>query len=147
MKLTIRLAGVEDIKVMAELDKVCFSSPWSEESFAGEILRNRLALYFVGLVEDQVIGYAGLWRIEDEGHITNVAVHPDYRQRGIGELLVSSLIDHTGKMGIRSHTLEVRVSNDAAIQLYEKLGFQEAGRRKKYYEDNGEDAMIMWRTE
>lgn len=147
MKLIIRQANVDDVNVMAELDKICFSSPWSESAFSREIQRNPLALYFVGTVEEQVIGYAGLWCIEDEGHITNVAVHPDYRQRGIGELLVSALINHTAEKGIRSHTLEVRVSNYAAIQLYQKMGFEEAGRRKKYYEDTGEDAMIMWRTE
>jgi ribosomal-protein-alanine N-acetyltransferase len=130
---------------MAEMDILCFSAPWSEESFEKEIRENRLAFYIVAEINGIMVGYAGLWCIVDEGHITNVAVHPDFRRRGIGEALVSVLLDHTVRNGILSHTLEVRASNEAAITLYSKFGFQPAGFRKNYYEDNGEDAIIMWR--
>jgi ribosomal-protein-alanine N-acetyltransferase len=127
------------------MDILCFSAPWSEESFEKEIRENRLAFYIVAEINGIMVGYAGLWCIVDEGHITNVAVHPDFRRRGIGEALVSVLLDHTVRNGILSHTLEVRASNEAAITLYSKFGFQPAGFRKNYYEDNGEDAIIMWR--
>ncbi|MBR0598057.1 ribosomal protein S18-alanine N-acetyltransferase [Clostridiales bacterium BAD-6] len=143
----VRQAEAGDVKTIAELDKICFSAPWSESSFEKEIKENQLAFYIVAEIDHCIVGYAGLWRIIDEGHITNVAVHPDFRQKGIGEALVSVLLDHTQREGIRSHTLEVRASNFAAISLYTKLGFVNVGYRKNYYEDNGEDAIIMWRTE
>ena len=145
MDLIIRQAEEKDIKPMAEMDLLCFSSPWSEVSFEKEICENHLALYIVAEIGERVVGYAGLWCIVDEGHITNVAVHPDYRRSGIGEALLTILLDHTIKNGINSHTLEVRASNKPAICLYEKFGFEASGLRKNYYEDNGEDAIIMWR--
>jgi ribosomal-protein-alanine N-acetyltransferase len=160
-EIRIRVATPEDIDAMTELDAICFKAPWSRASFEAELTTNRLAWYLVaeGLVpscegtepqsdlDDRVgilIGYAGLWAIEDEGHITNVAVHPDYRRKHIGRLLVELLIDETRKEGLRRFTLEVRPSNQAAIALYEQFGFVSVGVRKGYYEDNNEDAMIMW---
>ncbi len=147
MDLIVRLAEERDIKPMAEMDILCFSAPWSEESFRKEINENRLAFYIVAEISGRMVGYAGLWSIVDEGHITNVAVHPDYRRKGIGEALITVLLNHTLEIGILSHTLEVRASNDPAISLYLKFGFEPAGLRKNYYEDNGEDAIIMWRKE
>ena len=147
MNLVIRQAEERDIKPMAEMDILCFSSPWSEASFEKEIRENRLAFYIIAETDGRMAGYAGLWCIVDEGHITNVAVHPEFRRRGIGEALISVLLDHTVKSGILSHTLEVRASNTAAISLYSKFGFEPMGLRKNYYEDNGEDAIIMWRKE
>lgn len=147
MDLIVRLAEERDIIPMAEMDILCFSAPWSEESFRKEITDNHLAFYIVAEISGRMVGYAGLWGIVDEGHITNVAVHPDFRRKGIGEALITVLLSHTRENGILSHTLEVRASNDAAISLYLKFGFVPAGLRKNYYEDNGEDAIIMWRTE
>ncbi len=147
MDLIIRQAEEKDIQSMADMDRICFSVPWSKEAFEKEIHENHLALYVVAELEERMVGYAGLWRIVDEGHITNVAVHPDFRRRGIGEALVGVLLDYTLRDGIKSHTLEVRASNHRAISLYEKYGFRDAGRRKNYYEDNHEDAIIMWRQE
>ena len=144
-EIQIRVANAGDIDAMTELDAICFSSPWSRASFEAELTTNRLAWYLVA--EDAkagIIGYAGLWAIEDEGHITNVAVHPDYRRKHLGSILVGMLIDQTQKEGLKRFTLEVRVSNQPAIELYEKFGFVSAGIRKGYYEDNNEDAMIMW---
>lgn len=147
MDLIVRQAEERDIKPMAEMDILCFSAPWSEESFEKEIMENRMAFYIVAEIGGRMAGYAGLWCIVDEGHITNVAVHPDFRRRGIGEAMLSVMLDHTVKNGILSHTLEVRASNAPAISLYSKFGFEPAGIRKNYYEDNGEDAIIMWRKE
>lgn len=91
-----------------------------------------------------IVGYAGLWLMVDEAHITTIATHPQYRQRGLGELLLSSLIDIAYDIGARQVTLEVRVSNSIAQNLYHKYGFREAGIRRRYYSDNMEDAIIMW---
>lgn len=91
-----------------------------------------------------VVGFAGLWLMVDESHITTIANHPDYRGRGIGELMLSSLIDISFHIDARAVSLEVRVSNSVAQNLYRKYGFKEAGIRRRYYSDNHEDAMIMW---
>ncbi|WP_206458635.1 ribosomal protein S18-alanine N-acetyltransferase [Anaerovorax sp. IOR16] len=144
-ELLIRKAEERDIKEMAELDQMCFAMPWSEESFYDEIVKNELAFYIVAEIEKKVVGYVGSWMILDEGHITHVAVHPGYRKKGIGHAMLSLLFDHCEKNGIFSHTLEVRPSNQAALTLYGQFGFKEAGRRKAYYENNGEDALILWR--
>lgn len=157
-EIQIRVANPGDIDAMTELDAVCFTSPWSRASFEAELTTNRLAWYLVAeelAVQDnailepdasqgKLIGYAGLWAIQDEGHITNVAVHPEYRRKHLGSILVGTLIDETKKEGLVRFTLEVRASNQAAISLYEAFGFETAGIRKGYYEDNNEDAMIMW---
>jgi ribosomal-protein-alanine N-acetyltransferase len=148
-EIRIRVATAEDIDAMTELDATCFSAPWSHASFEAELTTNQLAWYLVAeeLLSEGVgliIGYAGLWAIEDEGHITNVAVHPDYRRMHLGHILVDMLIDQTRQEGLKRFTLEVRVSNVAAISLYKQFGFVSAGLRKGYYEDNNEDAMIMW---
>lgn len=147
MDLIVRQAEEKDIKPMADMDILCFSVPWSEKSFEHEIKENCLAFYLVAEIGGRLVGYAGLWCIRDEGHITNVAVHPEFRRKRIGETLISVLLAHTVTNGILSHTLEVRASNEAAISLYMKFGFKPAGMRKSYYEDNGEDAIIMWRKE
>lgn len=143
--LIIRKAETKDIKEMAALDLVCFSAPWSEEAFRQELEENNLAFYVVAELKEKVVGYAGLWAILDEGHITNVAVSPEHRKRGIGRAVVEVLVDATEQAGLNSFTLEVRTSNITAQNLYKKFGFIEAGLRKGYYEDNGEDALIMWR--
>jgi [ribosomal protein S18]-alanine N-acetyltransferase len=91
-----------------------------------------------------IVGYAGLWLMTDEAHITTIAVDPDFQGNGIGELLVVALIDRARQIGARWLTLEVRVSNDVAQRLYEKYTFKEMGIRRRYYSDNGEDALVMW---
>lgn len=93
------------------------------------------------------IGFAGLWLMVDDSHVTTIAVHPDYRGKGIGELMLSSLIGISYEIGARMVTLEVRVSNSVAQNLYRKYGFKEAGVRRRYYSDNHEDALIMWTDE
>ncbi|MBQ7667811.1 MAG: ribosomal protein S18-alanine N-acetyltransferase [Clostridia bacterium] len=143
-KIVIELMKVDDIKNVLEVEEKSFTIPWHKESFENE-LKNNLALYLVAKVENKAVGYVGVWRVLDEGHITNVAVHPDYRRRGIAKALVSELLLLCEKDGITSFTLEVRKSNKVAYELYKKLGFKEEGIRKKYYADNNEDAIIMWK--
>lgn len=133
---------------IAELEKICFFDPWSERSIASE-LENQLAFWLVAMEDDHVAGYIGSQTVIDETDMMNVAVHPDFRRRGIAEMLVNTLVKHLKDMGSRCLTLEVRTSNAAAIALYEKLGFQEIGRRKNYYRNPKEDALILrkeWET-
>ena len=143
--LIIRDMISEDIDSISEIEKMCFSDPWSRESIAYEYEQNSLAKYLVAEKENIVIGYIGVWLIGDEGHITNVAVHPSYRGLGIANAIMLKFIDDLSKLNIKSITLEVRQSNLIAQNLYKKFGFLAAGIRKKYYEDNKEDAIIMWK--
>ena len=130
------------VKAVAELEKICFSDPWSENSVASE-LKNKLALWLVAEEEGRVAGYIGSQTCGDESDVMNVAVHPDFRRRGIAEALVNSLVEELKAIDSHSLTLEVRASNVPAISLYEKLGFSEVGRRKNYYRNPREDALIM----
>lgn len=143
-KIVIEMMTVDDIDNVVEVENNCFSIPWSKASFLREVENNEVALYLVAKIENKAVGYIGVWRIIDEGHITNVAVHSDYRGLGIGSMLVSELLSLCKKDGINSFTLEVRKSNEIAQKLYRKYGFEERGIRKNYYEDNKEDAVIMW---
>lgn len=146
--IKVREAGFKDIDDIAHLETECFSDPWSKESIRDEIEKNPMSLYMVAedTNERKTVGYAGLWQIFDEGHITNVAVSKKYRKCGIGTKVVESLLETARSRGVRAFTLEVRVSNDEAQRLYEKYGFVNAGIRPGYYMD-GEDAMIMWLNE
>ena len=127
---------------VAQLEKICFSDPWSENSVASE-LKNKLALWLVAEENGQVAGYIGSQTCGDESDVMNVAVHPDFRRRGIAEALVDALVKELKAIESRCLTLEVRASNAPAIALYEKLGFTEIGRRKNYYRNPREDALIM----
>lgn len=143
--LIVRKAGTRDTEAIAELEKLCFSRPWSYEAVYYDVAENKLSFYLVAETEGKVVGYAGIWKIADEGHITNVAVSPEYRRKGVGDALVGVMLKATEDAGVKAHTLEVRRGNEAAIRLYEKRGFKAEGVRRGYYEDNGEDALIMWR--
>ena len=143
----VRQADINDVEVIYEIEKLCFPDPWSRDALKYELGKNPRAFYIVAELEGRVVGYAGLWCIEDEGHITNVAVRPGYRNRKIASGIIHTMIDFTTGEGIRHHTLEVRASNEAAIGLYEKYGFRTEGVRRGYYLSNGEDALIMWRHE
>lgn len=142
-KYVIEFMKFADIQNVVEVEEKCFTIPWSKEAFENE-LKNNLALYLVAKVDEKAVGYVGVWKILDEGHITNVAVHPDYRKLGIGKALISELLYLCQKDGISSFTLEVRESNIVAQHLYESFGFIQNGKRKQYYSDNNEDAIIMW---
>lgn len=140
----IRLEQMTDAHVaqIAELEKLCFSDPWSEKSVASE-LNNRLSLWLVALDGATVAGYIGSQSVGDEADMMNVAVHPDYRRRGIARELVMGLVAALGEKGVHSLALEVRASNAPAIALYEQLGFIQVGRRPNYYRNPKEDALIL----
>ena len=133
---------VTHVVQIAELEKLCFSDPWSEKSIASE-LENKLSFWLVATEGETVAGYIGSQTVIDETDMMNVAVHPDYRRQGIAEALVNTLVENLKEMGSRCLTLEVRASNAPAIALYEKLGFLEIGRRKNYYRNPREDALIL----
>ena len=130
------------VSSVAALEKICFSDPWSENSVASE-LKNQLALWLVAEENEQVAGYIGSQTCGDETDMMNVAVHPDYRRKGIAAELVNVLTEELKAIGSHCLTLEVRASNLPAITLYEKLGFGEIGRRKNYYRNPREDALIL----
>ena len=127
---------------IAELEKICFSDPWSETSIASE-LNNKLSLWMVAVDDEKVVGYVGSQTVLGETDMMNIAVHPDYRRQGVGEALVTALISQLRQRGNHSLMLEVRVSNEPARKLYEKLGFHQVGLRKNYYRNPKEDALIL----
>lgn len=129
------------------INSLSFPVPWDKASILQELSDNDKARYVVAKVNDTIVGYGGLWKILDEGHITNIAIHPQYRGMGIGNRIVQSLIELCSIEDITSMTLEVRASNIAAINLYKKFGFITEGIRKHYYSNNNEDALIMWRRQ
>jgi len=134
----------EHLDAVMAIENVSFPIPWRREAFLFEILLNETADYVVALYRDQVVGYGGMWLVLDEAHITNIAVHPDCRGRGIGRRILQELIKRAALRGATKMTLEVRPSNLIARKLYRDLGFEEKGVRKRYYQDNHEDAIIMW---
>ena len=138
----IRPMEFGDIDRIMEIERLCFATPWFREAMESE-LNNAAARYLVLLEDGQPCAYAGAWVVIDEGHVTNVAVHPAARRRGYGKAVLRALIALLRELGVTYMTLEVRVSNEAAIALYKGLGFKKAGVRKGYYEDNREDAHIM----
>ena len=127
---------------IAELEKQCFSDPWSEKSVASE-LENPLALWLAAVENGRVLGYAGSQTVMDETDMMNIAVHPDFRHQGIAKGLIESLIAELKERGSHCLTLEVRLSNMPAVSLYEKLGFAQIGRRPNYYRNPKEDALIL----
>ncbi|MDR3586533.1 MAG: ribosomal protein S18-alanine N-acetyltransferase [Desulfosporosinus sp.] len=133
-----------DLEAILEIESASFSSPWSLESFNTELKDNEYARYLCLELNEQVIGYMGLWFILDEGHITNIAITPNFRGQRWGEFLMRSVMEKMAEQGMERMTLEVRVSNSSAQSLYKRLGFTIAGVRKGYYADNQEDAIIMW---
>jgi ribosomal-protein-alanine N-acetyltransferase len=127
-----------------ELDRICFGGLWTLEGYQREIESPNSEL--IAIVLDQtLIGYGCFWAIVDEAHITILAVHPDYQRRGLGKLLLLALLDRAHQRQMKHTTLEVRLSNQAAIALYENFQFKVAGQRKHYYSDTGENALILWR--
>ena len=141
--ISFREMTPEDAEAVERIEKASFAVPWSRKSFWEEAANERTC-YLLALDDGEVIGYAGTWILDDEAQITNVAVEPDHRRKGVGMKLMDALIREAKKRGATRMTLEVRPSNTAALALYEKFGFVDCGRRPHYYLDNGEDAVIMW---
>ncbi len=140
--MIIRTMQPEDVKAIAELERVCFSDPWSENSIASE-LENRLSCWLVAEEQGRVVGYVGSQSVLDGADMMNLAVAPEFRRQGIGEALVNALVAHLQQKGIIALLLEVRASNAPAIALYQSLGFIQVGCRPRYYRNPREDALIM----
>jgi ribosomal-protein-alanine N-acetyltransferase len=144
-RFDIRDATRADAAAVAEIETLCFSPPWSFKEILREIEENEIARYIVCTEETRVVAYAGIWAVKNEGHIMNLAVHPDFRGCGCGAAVLDALIERTRRQAaLTEFTLEVRVSNAAALRLYEKAGFREEGRRRNYYAEPAEDALILW---
>lgn len=144
--LTIRHLKAGDVKSISILAKESFTMPWSEQAFAN-LVQDQNSLFLVALEDQKLVGGCGLTHIVDEGDIHNVMVSADCRGRGIGTEMLECLLEEGKARGIREFTLEVRVSNQAAIHLYEKLGFASEGIRPGFYEEPVEDALIMWKRQ
>ena len=134
-----------DIDEVVEIEKEAYGPHhWAKSSFFDELQNNLAKYYSAKTSEGKLVGYAGTWHILDEGHITTIAVKKDYMRNHIGEAIIHKILEDCYKDGVKYLTLEVRISNIPAIKLYEKYGFQSLGTRKGYYQDNNEDALIMW---
>lgn len=142
--LTVRQMEEADLGSVARIEASIFSKPWSEEGFR-DSLKLPNTVYLVAEQDGSIAGYIGMLCVLDEGEITNVAVAEGFRRQGIGERLLSSLLQAGRKEGVDSFTLEVRESNSSARRLYRKFGFQEEGIRRNFYEKPTEDAILMWK--
>lgn len=134
-----------DLSQVMAIEQKSFADPWTLQSFYREIQENPYSRYLVAYRQERLVAYIGGWLITDQLHITNLAVEPQERGNGLAKKLLDELVRLSRKEGINKATLEVRVSNDAAINLYRKNGFAIVGRRPKYYINNQEDALIMWK--
>lgn len=144
-RVRIEPMALRDLARVREIEVEAFAVPWPKDAYRAELEENKVACYVIAREdEDRVVGFAGMWVIFDEAHVTTVAVDRRWRGQRIGERLLLALIDHALARGARWMTLEVRPSNNVAIGLYRKFGFRDVALRKRYYSDNGEDAAVMW---
>jgi ribosomal-protein-alanine N-acetyltransferase len=144
-RLRVRLDPMRssDLEAVQRIEKASFSTPWPEYAYRQELETNRMAHYIVARVAGEVVGFAGIWLMVDEAHVTTFAVDPQWRRQGIGSHMILALLRMSRTLGARRGTLEVRLTNLAARKLYERFGFRPVGVRPRYYTDNGEDALIM----
>jgi ribosomal-protein-alanine N-acetyltransferase len=144
--IKIEKMTLADIESVLKLEKVCFGDKWTSTPFLSELERVDCS-YLVVKYDNNIIGYSGCWLILEELHITIMAVHPDFRRKKIGQRLLVKLLQEGKNNGAKWATLEVKASNLEAQRLYEKFGFTVKGRRKQYYQQDREDALIMWTDE
>ena len=142
--MIIREMKADDVIQVSELEKKYFSIPWSYDSLMKEV-NNAGSIFCVAVEDEKVVGYGGMLLVIDEGDITNIVVEENYRGKSIGKGILDYFFKEGGKRNIESFTLEVRVSNENAKKLYEKMGFVSEGVRKRFYEHPVEDALIMWK--
>ena len=147
LEVTIRRMTIDDIPAVVAIDRLSFPNPWPVRSYSYELKQNPHSRLYVAEVFDEdhekVVGFIGYWFVIDEAHISTLAVHPGYRGHKIGDRLLAEALDSARNMGGCLVSLEVRESNDVALKLYQKYGFEPVGRRKRYYRDNHEDAIVM----
>ncbi|MEG3437173.1 ribosomal protein S18-alanine N-acetyltransferase [Pannus brasiliensis CCIBt3594] len=146
-KLYLQQPNAEHLEAIVALDRTCLGGIWSLEGYRRELDSPNSYLLVLSLSDnpESIIGCGCFWAILEEAHITIIAIHPDYQGRGLGKLLLFRLLEEAVRRRLERATLEVRVSNQVAIALYDRFGFQVAGRRKNYYPQTGEDALILWR--
>jgi len=145
VNVELRRLDARDLDAVAEIERASYPTPWSHAMFAAELRKPSSLAIGAFAAEAGLVGYAFVSRYVDAWHVMNVAVDPAWRRRGVASLLLDRLFELTATEGRRGYTLEVRVSNHAAIRLYERFGFRSKGIRRSYYTDNREDALIMWR--
>lgn len=143
-RLSIEPMRHDDIGSVQVIERDIFPSPWPKSAYAVELSQNRQASYIVLRQDGQLVGYAGLWRVAHEAHVTTIGVRAQDQGKGFGKALFAALVQRAYAMGAHWITLEVRSGNLHAMRLYERFGFKAIGRRRGYYTDNGEDAVIMW---
>ena len=143
-EVELRRLELRDLNAIEEIERSSYPTPWSRSMFASELAKPS-SLCLGAFEQERLIGYLIISRYVDAWHVMNVAVRPEQRRQGIASLLLNRLFELTADDGRRGYTLEVRVSNRHAIQLYERLGFEGRGIRRGYYTDNREDALIMWK--
>ncbi len=143
MKFIIRKMTLEDVPAVIDLDHKSFSLPWPERSFRFEVTENPASRCWVAELDGKVVGMTVVWLIVDEAHVATIATHPDFRRQGIAKNLLAHALRRLIDEGARSSFLEVRESNFAAQEMYRKFGYEETGRRRRYYSDNDEDAILM----
>jgi [ribosomal protein S18]-alanine N-acetyltransferase len=143
MNLIIRKMTADDIPAVVELDKMSFSLPWPERSFRFELTDNPASRCWVAEVDGRVVGMIVLWLLVEEAHVATLATHPDLRRQGIAKKLLSHALRYLIDEGAQTSFLEVRASNIAAQEMYRRFGYEESGRRRRYYKDNDEDAILM----
>ncbi|MCL2565417.1 MAG: ribosomal protein S18-alanine N-acetyltransferase [Defluviitaleaceae bacterium] len=143
--IEVRPFNKSDLDSIYEIELESFSIPWAKDDLHKDAVINKLSIYLVAVYDDKVVGYAGMWHVVTEGHITNIAVSPAYRNMGIGQKLIEGLEIIAREKEMIGITLEVRMNNGAAQKLYMKNGYVVEGIRKNYYADTKEDALIMWK--
>jgi ribosomal-protein-alanine N-acetyltransferase len=143
LRLVVLPMHVDDLPAVHVIERQSFTTPWPPHAYRAELETNELARYVCAWVGGRIVGYAGMWVMVDEAHITTFAVDPAWRRRGVGDRILLELLDRAVERGARDATLEVRVSNLGARRLYEKFGFRPVGIRPHYYSDDSEDALVM----
>jgi [ribosomal protein S18]-alanine N-acetyltransferase len=143
-RLAIEPMRHSDIPTVQAIERDIFLSPWPRNAYASELSQNRQAHYIVLRHGGELVGYGGLWKVVQEAHVTTIGVRASSQGQGFGTVIFAALIQRSYELGARWITLEVRASNSRAIRLYQRFGFTSIGRRRGYYTDNGEDAVIMW---
>ena len=146
MMIEFRKLKLSDLGAIEDIERTSYPTPWSRSMFASELAKpSSICLGAVDAEKEELVGYLIISRYVDAWHVMNIAIAPEYRRRGIARSLMERLFEVTARDARRGYTLEVRVSNEAAIRLYEELGFKARGVRRGYYTDNREDALIMWK--
>lgn len=143
-KIEITPMVIADLDEVYEIEKISFSMPWTKQMWMDEMIKSQIANHLVARLDGKILGYAGFWLIIDEAEIVNIAVHPEYRRKGIGNLLLKELLNLAKTKEAKLVTLEVRETNESAKNLYSKSGFQLIAIRKKFYKDTNEDALVYW---